>query len=259
MITLTLPSTASPNDYPNNTVSTFRTKLQEPVSLPRHGEYEVGIAEIQFPTLIANVRDCWIKVDRGKEFGERFYGEKQPLEDGFYSNSDHLMTAIHNRFATLNLLSELKVKINEFSRIVTFHVMVPMVLQISRNLAYILGFDNTIIEHNSHQRTDYKGQQAFDLFRGLEHIYVYSDLVTNVALGHTQAPLLRVVNTNMSSDPTHRCISFTRINWLPLSVRHFDRVLIYLRLTSGEPVPFMSGSCIVTLHIRRRTRSSLSF
>ena len=81
MITLTLLSTASPNDYPNNTVSTFKTKLQEPVSLPRHGEYEVGIAEIQFPTLIANVRDCWIKVDRGKEFGERFYGEKQALED----------------------------------------------------------------------------------------------------------------------------------------------------------------------------------
>ena len=178
MITLTLPSTASPNDYPNNTVSTFRTKLQEPVSLPRHGEYEVGIAEIQFPTLIANVRDCWIKVDRGKEFGERFYGEKQPLEDGFYSNSDQLMTAIHNRFATLNLLSELKVKINEFSRIVTFHVMVPMVLQMSLNLAYILGFNP---------------------FWGLEHIYVYSDLVhiyTNVALGHTQTPLLRVVNTN---------------------------------------------------------------
>ena len=46
------------------TLSTFSAKLQEPVSLPSHGEYEVGIADIQFPTLIANVRDSRIKVDR---------------------------------------------------------------------------------------------------------------------------------------------------------------------------------------------------
>ena len=47
MITLTLPSTASAKDYPDNTVSTYKTRLLEPLKLTGKVEYEVGLAEIQ--------------------------------------------------------------------------------------------------------------------------------------------------------------------------------------------------------------------
>lgn len=253
MITLTLPSTASPIDYPNNTVSTYRTKLAEPVRLPATGEYECGLGEIMFPTLIANVRDCWVKVDKGREFGEREYGERKYMEDGFYPDIERFLVSLH----TILILpkTQLGLTVNSVTNLVTVHIYSPMRFEMSRKLADILGMDDPVLVSDVATRKDIQGQQAFDLFRGLGHIYVYSDLAIPVALGHTRAPLLRVVNTSITSEPTQRCITFSKIHFVPLSMRNFDRVLVYLRLNSGESVPFMSGACIVTLHIRRRTRT----
>lgn len=206
-----------------------------------------------FPTLIANVRDCWVKVDRGTEFGEREYGERAYLDNGYYPDLERFMVTLLKRLTTPK--NELSLSINSESRIVTFHLFKPMRVEMSRNLADILGFDETTVVTDSLTRKDFTGQQAYDLFRGLGNIFVYSDLATPVALGHARAPLLRVIDTKMGNEPTQRRITFSKIHYVPLSMRNFDRVLVYLRLNSGEKVPFMGGTCIVTLHIRRRTRS----
>ena len=88
---ITLPSTSSPLHYPENTVATFTTRLEEPIDLKGYGEYEVGLSEIQFGTLMQNVRDCWIQVTIINKVHERKH-----LPDGFYGARHELSSALMN-------------------------------------------------------------------------------------------------------------------------------------------------------------------
>ena len=55
MFYLTLPSNSSMDFFPDNNASHFFTKLPQPQELD--GEYEVGLAEIQFTNSYQNVRE----------------------------------------------------------------------------------------------------------------------------------------------------------------------------------------------------------
>lgn len=224
----------------------------DPIQLKGHGEYEIGLAEIMFPTLIANVRDCWVKVDKGKEFGRWEYGERRYLTDGFYSDVERFMTLLLNILTTTQ--NKVSIELDAESRIVTFYLFMPLRLEMSRKLADILGFDDSVLVSNDVNPKKVGGNQALDLFRGLEHIYVYSDTCQDVVLGHVKAPLLRVINTNMTAVTKQQCITFSKISYVPMSKRYIDTVLVYLRLNDGQSVPFMAGSCILTLQIRKRNR-----
>jgi len=62
MFYLTLPSISSMNYYSNNTLTTYTTKLPQPLEL--EGSWEVVLAEIQYPHTWYNVkgREAWLKV-----------------------------------------------------------------------------------------------------------------------------------------------------------------------------------------------------
>ena len=61
MFYLTLPSNSSLVHYPNNSPSHYYTKLSQSVDLD--GDYEVGLAEIQFTNTHRNIeeRECYLK------------------------------------------------------------------------------------------------------------------------------------------------------------------------------------------------------
>ena len=52
---LTLPSEASMNVFPNNTLSIYITRLPRPIELM--GRWEVGLVEIQYPHTWYNVSE----------------------------------------------------------------------------------------------------------------------------------------------------------------------------------------------------------
>ena len=52
---LTLPSNASLDVYPNNTLSDYTTRLFNPIQLT--GNWEVGLSEIQYPHCYFNITD----------------------------------------------------------------------------------------------------------------------------------------------------------------------------------------------------------
>ena len=54
--TVSLPSDSSKDNYPNNKTSNYRTKLAVDVDLS-HGEWEVGLLDIQYPTSWLNVME----------------------------------------------------------------------------------------------------------------------------------------------------------------------------------------------------------
>lgn len=244
VFTLTLPSNGSPTQYPNNTVTTFKNKLSETIDLRGPGKYEVGLSEIQFPTFVANVNNCWVYVEK-----ERAECDKVHFANGFYKDSDEFFEILARNLSIAGC--DCTVDRNKFSGLVSITILNRVTLHMSINLTRLLGFDITSLNNDSDAAKTFTSGQASDLFRGLSHFYVYSNLGTDVALGHVQAPLLRVVNSNIHNAPTAQCLSFTKINYVPLSLRNIDSVLVYLRLQDGSPVPFMSGTCIVTLLIRR--------
>ena len=248
MITLTLPSNASPERYPDNTVATFKTDLSEPINLQGSGEYEIGLAEIQHPTVIRNINDCWLSIELNNTYIPRRY-----MSSGLYTDERHFfgeLTKAINQSAS----EAVTLVYGPESRRVSLALKPQTRLFISRNLADILGFDKASFSNLTSDPRVFTSEQAYDLFRGLDQIFVYCDLCSNVILGHTSVPLLRCIRSNVSNAPKPQCTTFNRINFVPMSVRNFNSVLVYLRLGDGRAVPFMSGTCVATLIIRRKQR-----
>ena len=64
-------------------------------------------------------------------------------------------------------------------------------IQFSENLSNILGADADVLYNHANARTRHK----FSLMEGdLNSLYVYWDILGHVTVGHTKAPLLRIVN-----------------------------------------------------------------
>ena len=81
---LTLPSNSSMQIYPTNTLTNFTTQL--PISLFLDGDWEVGLAEIQYPYTWNNIgsgknRAC------NKTLNERNYTSLE-IPTGYYDNID---------------------------------------------------------------------------------------------------------------------------------------------------------------------------
>ena len=74
---LTLPSGSSQRFFPNNTISSYTTKLAKSINL--EGDYEVGISSIHFPLTYYNVQKDEFKIYFVKEEdirdGETFHDE----------------------------------------------------------------------------------------------------------------------------------------------------------------------------------------
>ena len=247
MLTLTLPSNSSPERFPENTVSTFKVQLADHVNLQGAGEYEIGLGEIQHPTVIKNITKCWISVDL-----PHIHTPKAYMKEGLYTDEETFFKELENTIASrgrdISLITE------KAARKTTFVLKPQSTLHISKNLADILGFDRKNFTNSTSDSKSFTADQAYDLFRGLDHIYVYCNLCSNVVLGHTSVPLLRCINSNIMNAPRPQCTTFNKVAYVPMGVRNFDNVTVYLRTSSGLPVPFMSGTCVVQLVIRRKSK-----
>ena len=94
------------------------------------------------------------------------------------------------------------------------------------------------------------GTNASDINGGINNIYVYTDLIENVTVGDTQAPLLRIVDAGVKfGDIIHQ--SFETLRYIPLRKKSFDTVEVAIRDAFGKPISFESGILVVTLHFRR--------
>ena len=81
---LTLPSNSSMEYFPGNTLTSFKTKLAQPIELT--GEWEVALSEFQYPRSWYNLRDFdnHIYYDSGGQGSIRqvlsLMGTTQPLK-----------------------------------------------------------------------------------------------------------------------------------------------------------------------------------
>lgn len=123
-------------------------------------------------------------------------------------------------------------------------------VRLSPELARILGFDHI-------QQDDialvHHARYPPDLQKSLPvHMYIYSDIVEPQLVGDTVAPLLRIINTNIKEYGASNVHIFENPHYVPVQRKQFDQIIIDLRDSTGNPLPFQYGSVCVKLHFRNK-------
>ena len=127
----------------------------------------------------------------------------------------------------------------------------------SEDLLDILGFEDDPREifRNMQDRTlreTYISRPLLDA--NTQMLYIYCDILENVSVGDTLAPLLRIINVDGKRDSNiHRMFDLPR--YLPVQKKNFDSLEINIRDGLGREVAFDKGSLIVTLHFRKANTS----
>nr|CAD2124656.1 unnamed protein product [Meloidogyne enterolobii] len=129
-----------------------------------------------------------------------------------------------------------------------FHVFLQgnvQYIQLSRQLAYTLGFDSEKI--HSGQVAKYMP----DISGGVRQFLVYAPrLVENSIIGNVTAPLLRVVNVGGKPGESISEVYMTEHHHRLQGKRHSD-ITIEIRTLAGKLVKFHWRTCILTLHFQR--------
>ena len=222
---LTLPSNSSSAYFNDNKLFNYKTRLETNIDL--EGEYDVGLSEIIFPR-------NWYSVKKGAkltvscsncpnvepEFNDvqsqrpATYSIELRLAPGYYETMDDLIKTIN---ATVELVFAKPItswtkdgaarrvnekgwpsfRLNELNQHVYVTLQENMIIQFEETLATILGFDDSqlLISNYSKTQVSIKSNNVCDIFGGIHHMFVYCDVLESVAVGHTSAPLLRIVET----------------------------------------------------------------
>ena len=119
-----------------------------------------------------------------------------------------------------------------------------VILQLPRNLGLQLGFGG-----GSFLIGKTEGDAVVDLMFRAQTVYVYTDIVKHSIVGDKRAPLLRVVNVNPYLGDT-QTVTFQPLIYQPLSRSSFRQIAVYLRDSTGQPIPFERGAVTVVLAFR---------
>ena len=125
-------------------------------------------------------------------------------------------------------------------------------LTLSRALALQLGIQE--VTHISFDNQEVTAPWKPNLAAGLSpYMYVYCDLVAPQLIGDTTAPLLKIVNMDISkySYGSVNSVMYTSPHYVPVSKSTFETIEIHLRDHTGKKLPFTFGTSCVKLHFRR--------
>ena len=78
-------------------------------------------------------------------------------------------------------------------------------------------------------------------------VYVYTDLIRNVVVGDTEAPLLRCMAVKNQSQEAMTNYDFANLVFIPLNTNYLKEATIYLTDSVGQPIPFDYGEVVAIL------------
>ena len=116
---LILPSNSSMRYFPDNATTSFITELPHPIHL--HGEWEVALNEIQFPTTFLHINHGenvirFVDIENGRETrkgGTTLTSTQGVIPNGIYKNIEELISAINS--ACKNANSHINLKLEDAS------------------------------------------------------------------------------------------------------------------------------------------------
>jgi hypothetical protein len=241
---LHLPSNVCPNYFPNNRISSYKTKLPQRFKfLPT--EYEVALMEFSYVNSLLTFPN---KSDRGVHL---LLDLEETTKTGGFK---YLANQNYSSIVTLiNALNDVMKTKNGAYGMFSFNTLLNRVqfsyklgaLQISNRLSHSLGFHG--IQHLDSRTATARFPP--DTSGGMYHIFVYSDIVEPQIVGDTLAPLLRMVN--IGGIEGQAVTQTFRPFYVPVSRLEFDTIEILLCNEFGEEIQFEKGQSIVTLHFRK--------
>jgi len=238
---VTLPSNSSMQCYPDNTVARYTTKLANPIEL--EGDWEVGLAEVSFPSAVENVLP-------GRCYYDLYFGDvltrKIVLPAGNHRRVRNLVSTMHKEQRKVVGLPTPVVEFSYKDARISMKIAHDVIVTFSRDLAHMLGLDDG--EKYSHNVTATRAPSLGD--GHIYSVYVYCDILEHSVVGDTRAPLLRIIDKpHTSYGNVHRILN--PILHIPLQKKRFDSVEINIMTDTGIPVPFLSGKSLVVLEFRR--------
>ena len=269
---LTLPSNSSMNYFPKNTLTNFNTKLHHEISLT--DDWEVGLSDIILPK-------NWFNVDKNQYVVIKYFiperdlvftSNKFHVRPGYYTNIESLAYQINTAISRIRTDIRGKADENEslrdISNYITFHtnteinVIHERKIEVSIDKFCELIFSEDLIDILGIKESDrevFTNMSGGELRQAInvkpvydirQTFYIYCDILENVAVGDTLAPLLRTIDVEGERGTMiHR--NFDQPRYLPVQKKNFDTLEILIKDGLGREVPFDKGSLIVTLHFRR--------
>lgn len=256
-----LPSNASLDHHPDNSLTTYTVQFSEEIVLPS-GQWEVGLLEIQFEKSWHNVKGGQMVV---KEKSNPSKSSIVTLEPGYYSSLQDICTYI-NQNLKFNDIRSIEFNVNKTTeRIEITYKSYGIDIQIDNQMQEILGlpdFAKAYMGNFSNHDKDRDAVETVTLPKGkppyeIKSIYVYSNIAENNRVGDTESPLLRIVPVNNKRHWTTQYVEYQKIQYIPVSQKRFRQISVYLRSDTGEIIPFTNGRTIVTLEFRRVKRMTL--
>jgi len=247
---MTLPSNSSVDYYPDNTVAHYTTKLANKVEL--EGDWEVGLAEISFPSEVENVvRDqCYFDLYIRDAFFRNIL-----LPPGNHRRMRTLLDTMYREQIEQTNLPAPMVEFSYDDNAAKIHLQIALEntsIQFSPDLAYMLGFDENVKYSKNAVSTRVPSRIAGTI----RSVYIYCDILEHVAVGDSRAPLLRIVdNPRKTYGNVHQIMN--PILYVPLQKKNFDTVEINIVTDTGVSVPYRSGKAFVVLEFRRAIHAFL--
>jgi len=216
------------NIFPNNTVAKYTTQLHNNIELD--GDWEVALAEIQYPHKFINVKGEWFRIFYNGRWTPKVY-----LKDGYYPTVESLMTE-------LQTVVEDEASDREITLI--FEDAMPRVgrIRMATDPGPYLATSTLLTQLYLKTRTSIGNETRM--------LFVYCDILEHVPVGDELAPLLRsVVVRGKHGDRIGE--RFVNPMYLPIQKKTFGSIEINIMTGTGEPAPFIDGRSTVVLHFRR--------
>ena len=256
MFYLTLPSNSSLRHYPENSATHFFTKLPQSVDLS--GQYEVGLAEIQFTNNHFNVgeRDVYLHYTSAQTNEATEEGRQLKImvviPAGLYESNKTFIHGLNKACEIIPLFKGNKKRIKFYYNQATRKASMSMfeegsTLNMSASLMTILGNTTSTFKGAGH----FMPNHWMNLNTAFKSVFVYCDLVSPRPVGDVMVPLLRTLPPIDKKQETVHHI-FEKPHYIPLSRFQFNTVEILLTTDTGKEILFNDGHTIVTLHFRRR-------
>ena len=272
---LPCPSNASMAIYKANTLSSFTVNLPQPLSLK--GEYDVGLAEIQYP-------QSWNNIRKGQNTFEILYSyprtgkEKHMTKEvppGYYEKISDLIEVIKTIYgSTKDKKSTDKVKLIGLE--ITYNPSTRRVLISADKLKLKIKRDNgktytskvhdaTILLNNdvarllgfNHGMIIRKGSSLESMFAatpsgGTHQMYLYTDCIHPQPHPDGYVNILRTIAIDAELNRKYVSKTFDPPYYFPLKVHTLTTIKFDLLDDTGKHIAFDAGKVLIVLHFRKR-------
>ena len=243
-----LPSNASPNIYPHNTTSHFKTQLAQRKDL--HGNWRAALIELHYPNTIAQVieGENVISIFKGNTIDMVY------VPPGCYNSILEFLNAVRNALSESEFGARdgqfLQITNDNRLRFIPFDLADEAKVHFSPRLALQLGLEHAGPYPANRENMTFK---PIDLRLGMPaQMFVYMDILSDQIIGHTRAPLLRTVPVDMQAKyGGATVVHFDHPIYFDLRTKSFDSIQIDIRDHAGRYIPFNFGTSTLLVHFRQ--------